>query len=137
MSKKYPEPTTPAIVIHGLPLSEWEIAAERGQNGEVTGLSIAGKRERRATLAQAFQDGEASAQEKIDHLNRMLIMERLRSQELRRLLAESRREAVTLHARNVRLKEVIRTWQLRYPKVSVVPRRQVCRASIVLPSKTP
>jgi hypothetical protein len=105
----YPEPSFPleSLAIEG-----------RYLDGQLVALDITGPRERRQTVAQAYEDGKAEGRELAEHLARLLILERLRTTELRARLSALLDQTTSLRAANARLKAVLASW----------PSRQVRRA---------
>ncbi len=112
---KFPEPS--------FPLSECEISPRHDAAGALIALDLAGPRQRRETLAQAYADGEAAGRVLAEHFARLLIMERLRTAELRQQLAALQSRALNLRAANARLKAVLAAWPARAPaRRRVAPR---------------
>lgn len=104
---EFPEPSFP-------PLSECEISPRHDAAGSLIALDVTGPRQRRATIAQAYADGTAAGHARAEHFARLLILERLRTAELRQQLATLQaRAALDLHAANARLKTILRHWPAR------------------------
>lgn len=102
----FPEPS--------FPLSDCALEGVYDPSGVMTALAITGPRERKLTLLNAFQDGQREGQALAEHLARLLILERLRTAELRQQLAAAQRRTVTLASQNARLKAVLASWAQRY-----------------------
>lgn len=102
------------------PLSECEISPRHDAAGRLIALDVSGPRQRRETLAQAYADGTAAGHALAEHFARLLIMERLRTAELRQQLAALQsRASADLRAANARLKAALQAWparQIRRPR---------------------